>query len=180
MFLLLFLLFPFIEIFLFYQAIVNWGLLNTIALVILSFAAGLFISMWVGRSVLMTIQLELARGRMPVRKVLNKAVLLLAALLLMIPGIGTDIVAILLIVPGLRHVLVIAIEAKLKLALARGSVRVFNSFGSFGKTGFTYRQESQQVYPEQDFPESQMREVREAQVIDVTPLIEEKRNRKED
>jgi UPF0716 protein FxsA len=169
MFLLLLFIFPFLEIYLFYQAIVNFGFIDTVLWIISAFALGMALTVIMGRSILLSIQMDLAQGRMPVRKALHKGLIVFAGFLFMVPGIGTDIVAALLVLPISRHLIVFYLEIKLKHAIAKGTAKFFTAgaqgfSGTFRGGGFSggFRRES-------SFPEEGRFE-RDAEVIDVTPI----------
>ena len=78
------------------------GVLATIALVILSGVAGSILLRIQGFGVLTRIRAELEAGRDPGRELAHGAMILLAGILLLIPGFVTDIVGLLLFVPPVR------------------------------------------------------------------------------
>ena len=78
------------------------GVAGTLALVLLSMVAGLVLLRWQGTATLMKIRAEAAGGRVPALPLLEGAVLAIAALLLIVPGFLSDLVGLLLFVPGIR------------------------------------------------------------------------------
>lgn len=78
------------------------GVLATIALVIAAAVAGIILLRAQGFGVLSRMQAETAAGRVPAREIADGVVILVAAVLLIIPGFVTDIVGLLLFIPPLR------------------------------------------------------------------------------
>ncbi|RUV90383.1 membrane protein FxsA [Mesorhizobium sp. M1A.F.Ca.IN.022.07.1.1] len=78
------------------------GALATIGLVILSTIAGSLLLRHQGFGVMARVRTEMDAGRDPSRQLAHGAMIVLAALLLIIPGFITDIVAILLLLPPMR------------------------------------------------------------------------------
>lgn len=99
---LLVLLLPLIEIAGFVIVGSEIGVLWTIALVIASSIAGSVLMRYQGLGVLRRAQAEMEAGRDPGRELANGAMILLAGLLLLIPGFVTDIFGILLFLPPVR------------------------------------------------------------------------------
>ncbi|GAB3438947.1 FxsA family protein [Insolitispirillum peregrinum] len=115
------------------------GGLATLGLVLLSTVIGGAIIRLQGLSLLPQMQQAMARHQPPAAALLNGMAVLLAGLLLIIPGFLTDALAVLLLLPPLRRGL-------LMLGLAAFARRWTASAGSFGSGGF--------AHPHQDFPGS--------------------------
>ncbi len=79
------------------------GLWMTVFLVICTSVAGLALARWQGLRSLVAIRADLAEGRMPADRLADGALLMLAALLLLVPGFLTDIPALVLLVPPIRR-----------------------------------------------------------------------------
>jgi UPF0716 protein FxsA len=99
-----------------------------------SFATGLLgiaIMSIQGRSTIQDIQVRLARGEIPKQRILHRGLILLGGLFLFLPGILTDVIGVLLILPGSRHILAFFLRAAVIRKIANGSFKVFtnNSFG---------------------------------------------------
>ena len=167
MILLLFFFFPFLEIYLFYKAIAHFGFMDTALWVITAFALGMGLTATIGRSILLNVQVDLAQGKLPLRKAMHKALIVFAGFLFMIPGLGSDAIAVLLVLPGTRHLAVFYLDQKLKLAMATGSARFFTA--GFGQRPQNFRRQS-------PFPE-EARFERDAEIIDVTPINIESKNK---
>ncbi len=78
------------------------GVMATLALIILSMVAGFILLRIQGISLLAKMQQELAAGRVPNRELAHGALLILASILLIIPGFVSDIIGILLFIPQIR------------------------------------------------------------------------------
>ncbi|WP_137130629.1 FxsA family protein [Rhizobium sp. FY34] len=84
----------------------NWlGLWPTLALVILSGVAGALLLRVQGLNVLRQINQDGREGRIPGEALVNGAMIVFAAVLLVIPGFLTDILGILLFIPAFRRLL---------------------------------------------------------------------------
>lgn len=99
---LLLLAFPFIEIAGFIIVGDEIGVLATIGLLILSALLGFFLLRVQGLSLLKRIRAETAAGRVPDREVVHGAMMVMAAILLIIPGFVTSAIGLLLFIPPVR------------------------------------------------------------------------------
>lgn len=79
------------------------GALPTIFLVIFTAVLGIFLLRVQGFSTLQKVRRSLARGEIPATAMLEGMVLMLAGVLLVLPGFFTDTVGFLLLVPPLRR-----------------------------------------------------------------------------
>lgn len=81
------------------------GLAATLGLVMLGFVVGSFLLRRQGIGILRRMSTEGRTGAMPGRELLNPAMNVIAALLFIIPGFLSDILAILLLIPQIRNLL---------------------------------------------------------------------------
>lgn len=79
------------------------GVLATLALIILSGAAGLLLLRIQGAGVLRRLQTESRNEKGPAREITHGAMIVVGAFLLLIPGFLTDILGILLFIPFVRE-----------------------------------------------------------------------------
>jgi UPF0716 protein FxsA len=79
------------------------GVLGTLALTLLGMLAGALLLRWTGVATLMRIRAEVAAGRAPTRALVDGAIGAIAALLLVLPGFITDLLALLLLIPITRE-----------------------------------------------------------------------------
>jgi UPF0716 protein FxsA len=82
----------------------HMGLGPTIGLLLLTGAVGFWLAKWQGWRTLRRIRAELAVGRMPSAAMVDGALIMAAGLLLLTPGLLTDAVGFLLLVPPTRFV----------------------------------------------------------------------------
>lgn len=94
---------PAIEVMLFILVGGKVGLLNTILVVLLVGITGAALARAEGTKVLLEIREALAQGRLPGKELLEGALVIAAGALLLTPGFFTDILALLLLLPGSRH-----------------------------------------------------------------------------
>jgi len=78
------------------------GLLPTLGLVIATAMAGSLLLRVQGFALLSRMQRELAEGRMPARDLVHGVMILLAGILLLMPGFVTDTLGLLLFIPAMR------------------------------------------------------------------------------
>jgi UPF0716 protein FxsA len=105
MFFRLFLLFtgvPLVELYILLQVGAVIGAVNTILLVIFTGVLGAFLAQREGVRTLQTIQSLMARGEMPGEPLLDALLILVAGFVLITPGILTDILGFLLLLPATR------------------------------------------------------------------------------
>ena len=105
MFFRLFLLFtcvPLVELYILLQVGSVIGAVNTILLVIFTGVLGAFLAQREGIRTLQTIQSVMARGEMPGEPLLDALLILVAGFVLITPGILTDLLGFLLLLPATR------------------------------------------------------------------------------
>lgn len=103
--LLLFIGIPLLEIALFIQVGDELGVLNTVALVVLTAVIGVGLLRWQGFETLQRARAKMDHGEMPAREMAEGLMLLVAGALLLTPGFFTDAVGFALLVPWLRYAL---------------------------------------------------------------------------
>lgn len=115
---------PLIEIAVFIWVGEILGVLPTILLTILTAMAGTIMLRHQGLSLLTRMQQELDGGRAPGNEVMQGAMIVLASILLLIPGFVTDVIGLLLFVPPVREALAQFIIARSNVVIMDGgSVR---------------------------------------------------------
>ena len=93
------------------------GAVTTIALIVATAVLGTLLFRIQGMATLARVRAHLDRNEMPVGELLSGLGLLLAGVLLLVPGFITDAIGLLLFIPGLRRGLITLLIAS---ALARG------------------------------------------------------------
>lgn len=134
----LLLLFPALELWVLIQVGREIGALATVGLVICSIFIGLWLLRLRGLHIARTMQAELAAGKMPSGQIIDTFCLMIAGCLFIFPGFVSDALALLLIIPGFRHILLSFAAAKLR---ARGfqsqTVHFESSSGEEGPVTWT-------------------------------------------
>ncbi|HEX2039047.1 MAG TPA: FxsA family protein [Acidimicrobiales bacterium] len=102
---LLFLVVPFVELFVLLQVGQAIGVLDTVALLVLVSVVGAWLVKREGLSVLRRAQERVAAGAVPGRELVDGVLILFAGALLLTPGFLTDVVGILLLLPPVRAAL---------------------------------------------------------------------------
>lgn len=158
---LLLLAYPFAEIYTFYRFIDAYSFLDALLLVMTSGALGMLLLIIQGKSSFQGLQTSLAQGKIPANQLLHKAVMMLGALLILIPGIISDVIGVLCVLPISRHLIVLYLKSALGKSLLKGRVFV-SGFGFPNNGGFRQWNPgaSRQMTPEE----------RDATVVDITPI----------
>ena len=101
--LLLFVFLPMIELYLLIMLGARIGPMPTIGLIVLTGAIGATLARQQGLSTLAKIQNELKQGRAPTQELVEGAMIVVGGLVLLTPGILTDIFGFAMMVPGFRR-----------------------------------------------------------------------------
>ncbi len=137
MLLLLFLLFtlmPLLELWLLFQLSGVFGFWTTIAVVLLTGFVGAWLAKMQGWLTIIRIRSELAEGKLPAEAMGDGVMLLVAGVLLITPGVITDVVGLSLLLPPVR----VVVRKILKAWLARNvKIETNVSFWADGQRGST-------------------------------------------
>lgn len=129
---LLFTLVPLVELWLLLRVGAWVGLLPTLALVISTGVAGAWLARREGVRCWAAVQSELRAGRVPGEELLHALLVLAAGLLLVTPGILTDLTGLALLLRPVRRLAVRSIRRRLEAGVRSGNVRVFGTGATFG------------------------------------------------
>ena len=99
---LLILLVPIIEIYLFIKIGSQIGAFNTISLIFLTAIIGIYYAKYEGLNTLKSAIKQTVKNEIPIYEIVSGAALAFAAILMIIPGFLTDIVGLLIILPWTR------------------------------------------------------------------------------
>lgn len=102
---LLFTVVPVVELTLLYLLGSSIGMWPTLALLLLTGVAGVALARWQGTKALLRIQRRLARGQLPASELFDQVLILVAGILLVVPGILTDVVGLTLLIPPMRSLI---------------------------------------------------------------------------
>ena len=145
--LLLFILVPIIELILLVQIGQLIGTLPTIALIIFTGVLGAFLVRRQGIQVLARIRTELQGGKLPADSIFDGAIILVAGAFLMTPGVLTDTLGFLCLIPATRRLIKQVIWTRMERALHNG--QIFKA--TFRGTGFPDRAEDVIIIDHDDY-----------------------------
>lgn len=124
----LFLIVPAIELALLIRLGDAIGFWPTVGIIVVTGVAGSFLARREGSSAWRRFNAQLASGGLPGKELLDGVIILCAGALLITPGVLTDVVGLLGLLPPTRALMRKAVRRRLDRAMARGSLR----FGTFG------------------------------------------------
>ena len=122
--LLLFIVLPAAELALLIEIGRRIGTLETIALIVVTGVVGAALARSQGLRVLSRVREEMSAGQMPADSLLDAAMILVASALLVTPGVLTDAVGFLCLVPGTRRLVKRGIVRWIRRAIEEGRVQV--------------------------------------------------------
>ncbi len=102
---LLILLVPIVEIYLFIKIGSQIGAFNTISLILITAGIGLYYAKYEGLNTLRSAVSQLVKNELPIYEIISGAALAFAAFLMILPGFLTDFVGLLIIFPWTRRLL---------------------------------------------------------------------------
>ncbi len=129
---LLFTVIPIIELALLIKIGQIWGLKNTLALVILTGVFGAILLKVQGINVLRRISNELSQGILPSDALFDGFFIFCGGLLLITPGVITDLLGLLMLFPITRKLLKYWVRRKIRKAFQQGKVMHFTYFKRYG------------------------------------------------
>lgn len=109
------------------------GVAATVALLLVSGLLGAFLARRQGLAVVRKVQSELAAGRVPAAQLVDGALILLAGVLLIIPGVLTDALGFFCLLPAGRTLLKAWLRRRFEAGVRSGRIAV--SVGGVGKVG---------------------------------------------
>jgi UPF0716 protein FxsA len=149
---LVFVLVPIIELALLIELGRHVGTLTTLGLIVITGVVGAALARRQGLGVWRQVQLEMASGHVPAGSIVDGLIILLAGTLLITPGVLTDAIGFLCLVPGSRTVIKKLIWHQFKRAVREGKVHV--SVHSDAWSGQSSSGPVHDVRPEPDPPDS--------------------------
>ena len=112
--LLLIILIPILEIYLFIKIGSQIGAFTTISLIFVTAIIGVYYARYEGLNTLKSGVTQLYKNQMPLFELMSGAALALAAFLLILPGFATDLIGLLLIFPFTRRIIFKKVSTKYK------------------------------------------------------------------
>jgi len=111
-FILLILLLPIIEIYLFIKIGSQIGAFNTISLIFITAIVGLYYAKYEGLNTLRSAIKQIVKNEIPIYEIISGAALTFAAILMILPGFLTDVIGLLIIFPWTRKIFLKNISKK--------------------------------------------------------------------
>ena len=126
----LFLLTPVLELALLIQLGELIGFWPTVGIIALTGVSGTYLAKREGLTVFKRFNERLRGGSLPGKELIDGVIILVSAALLITPGVLTDVVGFIGLIPPTRAAIRRAVERRLKRAVEKGSVHI--SLGGFG------------------------------------------------
>ena len=111
-FILIILLVPIIEIYLFIKIGSQIGAFNTISLIFITAIVGFYYAKYEGLNTLKSAIKQIVQNEIPIYEIISGAALTFAAFLMILPGFLTDIIGLLIIFPWTRQIFLKKISKK--------------------------------------------------------------------
>tara|TARA_B100001996_G_C18368830_1_gene480805 strand:- start:13 stop:417 length:405 start_codon:yes stop_codon:yes gene_type:complete len=112
--LILIILIPLIEIYLFIKIGSSIGAFNTISLILITAIVGVYYARYEGLNTLKSAISQIVTNKLPIYEIISGAALAIASLLLILPGFATDLIGLLLIFPFTRRIILKKVSTKYK------------------------------------------------------------------
>ena len=112
--LILIILIPLIEIYLFIKIGSSIGAFNTISLILITAIVGVYYARYEGLNTLKSAISQIVTNKLPIYEIISGAALAIASLLLILPGFSTDFIGVLLIFPFTRRIIFKKVSTKYK------------------------------------------------------------------
>ena len=112
--LILIILIPLLEIYLFIKIGSSIGAFNTISLILITAIVGVYYARYEGLNTLKSAISQIVTNKLPIYEIISGAALAIASLLLILPGFATDLIGLLLIFPTTRRIIFRKVSTKYK------------------------------------------------------------------
>lgn len=121
---LIFVLVPVIELTILIKVGSLIGILNTVAIILLTALIGAYMVRLEGLGVLSRIQQNMQEGVFPTEELIDGGMILVAGALLLTPGFFTDTVGFLMVVPGSRNLIKKMARRYIEKRVSRGTIHI--------------------------------------------------------
>ncbi len=105
---------PLIEIYLFIKIGSSIGAFNTISLILITAIVGVYYARYEGLNTLKSAISQIVTNKLPIYEIISGAALAIASFLLILPGFATDLIGLLLIFPVTRRIIFKKVSTKYK------------------------------------------------------------------
>ena len=130
--LLLFIAIPVVELFLLIEIGRRVGTLTTVGIIIATGVVGASLARQQGMNTLARLRADLAAGRLPADPIVDGVLILVAAAVLITPGLLTDLAGFLCLVPAFRRLVKRSLKRAFERAVREGTVGVGAAFDGAG------------------------------------------------
>ena len=130
--LLLFIAIPVVELFLLIEIGQRVGTLTTVGIIMATGGVGASLARQQGMSTLARLRADLAAGRLPADPIVDGVLILVAAAVLITPGLLTDLAGFLFLVPAFRRLVKRSMKRRFERAVQEGTVGVTEAFDGAG------------------------------------------------
>ena len=130
--LLLFIAIPVVELFLLIEIGQRVGTLTTVGIIMATGVVGASLARQQGMSTLAHLRADLAAGRLPTDPIVDGVLILVAAAVLITPGLLTDLAGFLCLVPAFRRLVKRYLKRTFERAVREGTVGVTAAFDGAG------------------------------------------------
>ncbi|KXG74928.1 FxsA family protein [Thermotalea metallivorans] len=124
-FILLFTLVPLVELAILFKINQYIGFGYTLGIVVLTGVLGAYLAKSQGKQILTRIKMEMMEGRMPGEELINGLCVLIGGAMLLTPGILTDTVGFILVIPFPREIVKMYVKSKFRKMIHEGSVHMY-------------------------------------------------------
>ena len=131
--LLLFIAVPAVELILLIEIGQRVGTLATIGIILGTGIVGASLARQQGMSTFARLRNDLADGRLPAEPIVDGVLILVAGAVLITPGVLTDLVGFLLLVPACRRLIKRVVKRRFERAMRAGTVSVVTAFDGTGQ-----------------------------------------------
>ena len=140
---LLILLFPILEVYLLIKVGEQIGAANTFFYLLASIVFGIGLIRAQGAFLIRNMQAQLAQGQAPTNAIVHSLLIFVAGALFAFPGLVSEFIGLLLLLPGTRHLAAWLVKRKFADMIRKGSVQFASSgFAGGFSTGFGWSQGS--------------------------------------
>lgn len=122
---LLFTIVPIVELSLLFKLNGYIGFVYTLGIVIFTGVLGAYLAKSQGREILFRLKYEMGQGRLPGEQLINGLCVLVGGAMLLTPGILTDMLGFILVIPITREVVKVYIKAKLQKMVNEGNANFY-------------------------------------------------------
>ncbi|PAB58151.1 FxsA family protein [Anaeromicrobium sediminis] len=116
---------PLLELTLLLKLNTKIGFMPTISIVLITGVVGAYLAKSQGRDIIMKIRFDISQGRMPANELINGLCVLVGGAMLLTPGIITDGLGFILVIPMTREIIKIALKKRIENMIDDGRINFY-------------------------------------------------------